>query len=129
LPDKDGTTVPCLILETEPTPGPESACDAIPGRKQPVDDVLGRFRIQQKAAAAPGDPDPTQFPVCEIVQLKGADVVDGTCRHATNAGWCYVTGKAAGKCAQSILFSSAGNPQSNAKLTLQCIESIPAPPE
>ena len=129
LPNEDDKTVSCLILETEPTPGPESACDAIPGRKQPIDDVLVRFRSSQKAAAAPGEPDPSQFPVCEVAQLSGPDLVNGTCRHASRAGWCYVTGAAAGKCDQSILFSPSGNPQSNAKLTLQCIESIPAPPE
>src|SRR5262249_12472905 len=78
-PDKK---LPCLALEIEPKPGPQSACDAIPGRKQPDGEVLTRFRAAQKERVASGAPDTSQLPVCEIVEIP----TDGaSCKHADKA--------------------------------------------
>jgi hypothetical protein len=129
LASTDNGTAPCLILEVEPSPGPESDCDNLPGRKQPDADILHLFREDRKAGVKKGEADTSQLPVCEVVQLGGDDLASGTCRHAKAPGWCYVTGAAAGACEQSLLFSPSGNPRPNARIFMQCIEAIPAPPE
>ncbi len=51
------------------------------------------------------------------------DFAAGSCAAASEAGWCYVQGAAAGTCSQAILFSASGNPQVGAQINLQCIET------
>jgi hypothetical protein len=141
--------VPCLILETLSTPG--VACTSIPGLTDPDPQVLAKFREQQKADqgdihgdAGPGFVDETKLPVCQVTQLIKPGNYPGTCGGnkalqpitdfpeasgcggSAEAGWCYVEGKAAGTCAQAILFSPTGNPQVGAKISLQCIEASSA---
>jgi hypothetical protein len=122
--------VPCLILETLGVEGPQaSACDASKGLKQPDAAVLAKFREQQLEAAG-GDAgiDLSKFPVCEVIQLTQGQLVNGSCSDAPTAGWCYVTGAAAGgSCPQAIKFSPGGNPGVGAKISLQCIEQAPNP--
>lgn len=118
----------CSAIEVEPAAGDQSACDALPGRKQPLPAVYARVREQQAADARNGHADLTKNPVCEVVQLASADPHgDGSdCASSKEPGWCYVTGKASGTCAQAIAFTSAGNPRSGASVSLQCIESTSA---
>jgi len=52
----------------------------------------------------------------------------GTCAASTQAGWCYVSGSAAGgSCPQAILVSPGGNPQVGAQINLECIVAAPQP--
>ncbi len=122
--------VPCLILETLGVEGPQgSACDASKGLKQPDAAVLAKFREQQLEAAG-GDAgiDLTKFPVCEVIQLTQGQLKNGSCSESDVAGWCYVSGAAAGgSCPQAIKFSPGGNPGVGAKISLQCIEQAPNP--
>ena len=144
--------VPCLILETLGVAGPESDCAKFPGLSVPDDLVLKKFREQQKAdqgtlgADAGKASDLSSFPVCQVQQLVAGNYKrdatcdgsaktlhiayvndfqypSGSCAGSSEAGWCYVSGGAAGTCPQAILFSPAGNPQVGSKISLQCIES------
>ncbi len=141
--------VPCLILETLRDPGPEEECNKHPGLSIPAPEVLAKFREQQKAEqgeirgdAGAGFVDETTKPVCQVTQLVPGDFANkcanpeaskykyagdftqtGSCGGSNEAGWCYLSGAAAGPCPQSILFSPAGNPQVGAKISLQCIEA------
>ncbi len=103
-------------------------------------------------------PDPSTLPTCEVTQLVAmgaipatdtadevkactdmtteatshyqyaADFQAGSCANSASAGWCYVTGAAAGgSCPQAILFSPGGNPQVGAQINLECIVSPPTP--
>jgi hypothetical protein len=138
LPDPNSSPVPnqvpCLILETLPEPGDESVCNnPAKGLSIPDPVVLQKFRERQAAQFGSGGTSAdggasinlNSFPVCQVTQLV---VQPGqTCASDANPGWCYVTGKAAGTCPQAILFSSAGNPPSGARIDLTCIEQAPAP--
>jgi hypothetical protein len=95
-------------------------------------------------------PDPSSLPTCEVTQLVASSVVNpaetsgctasasighynligdfqgGTCAASSEAGWCYVQGKAAGgSCPQAILFSPGGNPVVGAQISLECIVTAP----
>ncbi len=122
------STVECRVIEVEPAPGDQSACDSIPGRTRPASAVLARVREQQVIAAKNGEPDLTKNPVCEVAQLKSADPSKhgGDCAGSDGAGWCYVTENAAGACAQAIAFTTKGNPKSGASVSLQCNEALGA---
>lgn len=43
----------------------------------------------------------------------------GSCAASKDAGWCYLTGSAAGGCAQRIVFS-AGQPSVGSTVALVC---------
>jgi hypothetical protein len=80
----------------------------------------------QAAGSSMGLQDPGLQPVCALAQLTPtANPMDfssaGSCIGSHDAGWCYVTGAAAGHCAQSILFAE-GQPPSGATVNLQCLE-------
>jgi len=80
----------------------------------------------QAAGSSMGLQDPGLQPVCALAQLTPtANPTDfssaGSCIGSHDAGWCYVTGAAAGQCAQSILFTE-GQPPSGATVNLQCLE-------
>jgi hypothetical protein len=96
--------------------------------KQPDAAVLAKFREQQREAAGDGGIDTSKFPVCEVIQLTKGQLVNDSCADSPTAGWCYVTGAAAGgTCPQAIKFSPEGNPKVGAKVSLQCIEEAPNP--
>jgi hypothetical protein len=42
-------------------------------------------------------------PICVITQLPEAAWVSGSCSTSSSAGWCYLTGSAAGNCAQTLV--------------------------
>ncbi len=51
---------------------------------------------------------PPAGPICVLPQVPSADWVDGSCATSLQAGWCYVTGAAAGECPQTIVTSPSG---------------------
>ncbi len=82
---------------------------------------------QQEVSAAgssKGITDPATQPVCAFYQLtsqtNAADFKNNSCVGASDSGWCYVTGAAAGTCPQEIVFS---NQPSNGTISLQCLET------
>jgi len=110
----------------------------------PLDqDVLDKFCVTLEQnyiagngiAGAPGDPDLQS--VCMLYQLTSADpngggeFTGGTCSAYTppgntmapgnGGGWCYVTGGAAGGCAQGVQFST-NLPPAGSVTYLSCIE-------
>jgi hypothetical protein len=128
-PDPTTQAVPCLILATLASQGPETVCANTPGLAQPPADVLAAFQAGPHAAwlaaGGPngGQPDPSSLPTCVVSQLTPAadpvDFLNGTCLTSMDPGWCYVQSPAAGGCAQQIAFS-AGMPPRGATLALQC---------
>lgn len=95
--------VPCSVYAVLPSVSSAAACNEAMGLSA-VNPSLAS--VVQGAAQAP-----TTAAVCAIRQLTtGAypnDFQDGTCTDATDPGWCYVTGAAAGNCPQAIAFSNA----------------------
>jgi hypothetical protein len=85
------------------------------------------YAQQVHAAGSPmGLQDPAMQPVCALAQLTpSANDKDfsptGSCLGSADPGWCYVSGPAAGKCPQSILFTE-GQPPSGSTVLLQCLE-------
>jgi len=77
----------------------------------------------QAAGSNTGIQDPAQQSVCAFTQFtpmaNPTDFQGGSCKTATNPGWCYVTGAAAGTCPQAIVFA---NQPSNGTINLQCLE-------
>ena len=116
-PDDQGN-VPCLILEV--LPDANTKCDPKFGLSVPPADILQKFKDSIKTGQ-PGDP--SLNTICQVKQLVGADLVGGSCTSSPAAGWCYVTGAAAGTCPQAILFSPGGNPLNGATISLQCIQT------
>ncbi len=122
-PDANGN-VPCLILVTLPA----GDCTG-PGLADVDPTLLARFRQSQHDTwtvnGRPGT-DPSLLPTCQLTELtpsvntKSFDA-NGSCAASSDSGWCYVEGKAAGSCPQSIIFT-AGEPPPGAQVSLQCIE-------
>ena len=114
--------VPCLILEALP---PGSTCDASKGLS-PADTKQGAaYLANLDATSGDGDggSDFAGWTVCQVSELVGSDLdSNGSCTSSSAAGWCYVTGAAAGTCAQAIKFSDKGSPQTGARVSLQCIQ-------
>jgi hypothetical protein len=111
-PDSAGN-VPCLILEVLPDNSP---CSASAGLSAPDATIAAKY-------AKDNNIDTTKQRICQVNQLKPTDLVNGSCATSGAAGWCYVTGAAAGTCPQAILFSPTGNPVNGATISLQCIEA------
>jgi len=120
----DFNAVPCLVLAqlAEATDSCEKA-----GLDKPQQEILDKFLEQQKAESGDvrdGGTDPTKLPVCVLTQLVRAP--GESCKDETKPGWCYVTGAAAGKCPQAVLFSSGSGALAGAKFYLQCIQQFSA---
>jgi hypothetical protein len=114
----DAGAAQCLILEI--LPDATSKCDAALGLSDPPPAILQRFKDSIRTGQ-PGDP--SLDTICQVKQLVGADLVDGSCVKSSAAGWCYVTGVAAGTCPQAILFSPSGSPPNGGQVSLQCVEA------
>jgi hypothetical protein len=120
---------------------PGTACSR-PGLAAPdanTVDVVSRFCDAQedrwKANHNGPGPDPLTVPVCVMQQLyepaagapstcspaPAGQFSGGSCVNSKDQGWCYVTGKAAGQCGHSILFTSS-EPPPGSTVSLQCIE-------
>jgi hypothetical protein len=128
-----GLQAPCLVLATLPETkaGTEdTVCKGYPGLTTVSDaSVLATFRADQHAQwlTAMTGTDPSTLATCEVNQISvspGTNGNSGSCVGAGStgeAGWCYVTGTAAGSCdTQAILFTS-GTPPNGATVNLQCI--------
>jgi hypothetical protein len=121
-------------------------CDPMFGLKAPDPDVLTKFcqnledqynaQVSANGGSTVGITDPATVPVCELNQLippssgnpnssPAADFTgtgpNATCAASPDRGWCYVTGAAAGKCPQAIIFAPKSIPN-GATSNLQCIE-------
>jgi hypothetical protein len=118
--------VPCLALASLPNTvsGTESTeCPKHPGLSAPDPVVLETFKANQHAAwlTATGTTDLSKLATCEVDQISVPP--GGTCVEpgATEQGWCYVTGPAAGACdTQAVLFTPNTVPN-GATVNLQCI--------
>ncbi len=139
-PDVKTGEVPCLILLQMPASTGGSclnpACDPSLGLSKPDPQVLPKFcqgledqyntaKSNNNGSTTGLGPDPANVSVCELQQFTAGmnpmDFQGGTCANAPDKGWCYVTGAAAGKCPQAIVFSPKAIP-SGATSNLQCLE-------
>ncbi len=129
-PDADHK-VPCLVLATLVS----GDCTG-PGLSDPDPALLARFRQKQHeewsahGGAAGGLSDPSTQPTCQLTELNpaanpGSFDGNGSCAASSEDGWCYVEGKTAQSCPQSILFTS-GLPPSGATVSLECVEPAAA---
>jgi hypothetical protein len=137
-----GGSVSCLVLLQIPngaagTSGTclDPVCPGAAGLSAPKADVLGKFcqdaenTYAQEVTANGGTAglaDPASVPVCVLQQLTTAafpaDFPGGSCaKESSDKGWCYLTGAAAGRCAQSVVFSDGALPN-GAIARLQCDE-------
>jgi hypothetical protein len=75
------------------------------------------------AVAGPAADDAQPASVCVLPQLPAADWVNGSCDASTEAGWCYLTGAAAGTCQQVVRASPSGVVPAGAYAVLGCGET------
>jgi hypothetical protein len=97
-------------------------CAAHPGLTAPAADVVASLRNMDNGFDL--DVDASQ-PLCVLAQLPMAEWIDGSCETSSSAGWCYLTGSAAGSCADSqvqsqIMASPSGEPPAGAFAILGC---------
>jgi len=134
LPTAASGAVSCTMIVSLPAKAgatcknPGSVCDvsglAGPGTATLSQQVLNEFCDAQEQAfvATGGKPgssgDPAQYPACGVNQVTGFD--SGSCAtSSTDAGWCYLTGSAAGSCQQTLAFTFA-LPPAGSTSTLVC---------
>ncbi len=124
----DGTLdIPCLIL-AQLSDGSQT-CGQF-GLQQPPPDVLAKFKEAQKQesgnTAVDGGVDLSNLPVCVVPSVTSVDNngVFKDCSADTNIDWCYLTGKAAGKCPQAVVFSKGSAALGGARFSLQCIRQF-----
>ena len=141
-PDPNTQQVPCLILLQVPggangTGGSclNPTCPASFGLQVPDASVRATFcgsledeynsQVSANNGSNTGLTDPSGIPVCGLRQLvptvNPTDFQGGTCAASTDKGWCYVTGAAAGKCPQAIVFANNALP-TGAIANLQCVD-------
>jgi hypothetical protein len=138
-----GGGVSCLVLVQIPDgqAGVSGSCQsptcpASAGLTAPSQDVLGRYcqgledtynqEVADNGGSTHGLTDPANVPVCALRQLTIAnfpnDFPSGSCATETSdKGWCYLTGTAAGSCAQAVVFSNGALPNGSSA-QLQCDE-------
>ena len=131
-------SVPCQVLEIDPTQTNQAAACTDPGLSQPDADTITRFKQQFLASLGDSGASSAVPSVCVLAQLSPASVSGSQCTNGSpgftgascatdpNAGpgFCYVTGAAAGSCqTQAIQFSPSGEPKSGRTVELQCIEA------
>ncbi|HSO31986.1 MAG TPA: hypothetical protein VLT33_05705 [Labilithrix sp.] len=115
--DPGDGSVPCLVLATLATPGPDSVCASL-GLGTPRAEVLESFRDRVAADEGEGS---RLFPVCEVPQVVVAP--GGSCRgEDTKLGFCYAEGIPGAACPQSLVFTKATAQLIDARFTLQCIQ-------
>jgi hypothetical protein len=115
--DPDTGKVPCRVLAA--LPDSNAACDPKHGLA-PADatDAKGyRDELVREGS------DVANGTICEVVQLTGASLSNGTCALSTTPGWCYVSGEAAAPCAQTLTFSSTATLPNRAQVRMVCLES------
>jgi hypothetical protein len=135
LVDPQSGKVPCLVLVTLPRrPGDsctQPTCDVAFGLAVPPASVLSTFCASQEnqfvqsggVRGAPGDP--ALQSVCQLTELTPSanprDFAGGSCANSPDRGWCYVTGPAAGSCAQAIVIANGTLPPGSVT-NLQCTQ-------
>ena len=109
--------VPCLVLVTLATPGPDAICKSL-GLDTPSAEVLVAFR--DRVAADEGESS-RAFPVCEVPQTVVAP--GASCRgEDTKLGFCYAENIPGASCPRSLVFTKATAKLQEARFTLQCIQ-------
>jgi hypothetical protein len=121
----DGLQVPCLVLASLPNThsGDESAVCNPPGLSVPDPKVLANFDANQHAQwlLDTTTTDLSTLATCEVNQIHVPAGQTCVTPGATEKGWCYVTGAAAGECdTQAILYTPNSTPN-GAIVNLQCI--------
>jgi hypothetical protein len=110
LPVDGSGEVPCSIFVLPPA---ATACDGSLGLSAVDPGVAGSVRTAGQA--------PASQLVCQLAQLPESAWVSGSCVDSASAGWCYLTGAAAGAgCAQAIRFSASGTPAAGDEALLGC---------
>jgi hypothetical protein len=123
-PDSQGA-VPCLVLAS--LPDTSSSCDPSKGESDVDPHVVAGASDALQGQFGAGAFDPTQHKICQVNELTGGDLVNGSCSQSSKAGWCYVTGsKAGGGCPQELLFSPAATPSTGTQVAMVCIEASSA---
>lgn len=109
--------VPCLVLATLATPGPDTICKSL-GLETPGAEVLVAFRDRVAAEEGEGS---RAFPVCEVPQTVVAP--GASCRgEDANLGFCYAENIPGASCPRSLVFTKATAKLQDARFTLQCIQ-------
>jgi hypothetical protein len=97
---------------------PDGTC--APGFTTVDPEVSGEAAAIQENWAYRGELVPV---VCELPAIPSTAWVGGSCAQSTTAGWCYVSGAAAGSCSQGIVFSAAtAFPSQGVSFSLTCVE-------
>lgn len=113
--------VPCVILEALP-PDTTGGCSGA-GLDDADPKQAAAYQASINAESGGDGGASTVFTICQVPELVGADLTNGTCVDSDKTGWCYVTGaNTGGGCAQAIKFSAKGNPSNGARVSLQCIQ-------
>jgi hypothetical protein len=142
-----GTTTYFTAVASGLGPCPGSGCRCLP-EPLPVgaDGQAACTLLYQLAAGdtcsahglAPADPGvaaaldamggaPASHPLCAVPQLSAAVLDGGSCDASPSAGWCYLTGAAAGgTCPQRIGVSASGLLPSGASALLACGKAAPS---
>ncbi|HEY8038279.1 MAG TPA: hypothetical protein VIF15_00725 [Polyangiaceae bacterium] len=101
--------VPCSIFEL---PAGGGGCDGAIGLSTADPGVAASVRSAAQASSSQT--------VCQLAQLPESAWVNGSCASSPEAGWCYVTGAAAGSCPQALRFSATASPPAGSVVLLGC---------
>jgi hypothetical protein len=99
--------------------------DVLPSFCSSLEDAYAK-EVTASGGSATGLVDPKNVPVCELRQLtphaNPADFVGGSCAQAaSDKGWCYVTGTAAGLCPSAVVFAGKDSWPTGATSNLECV--------
>ena len=115
---------PCTVLELLPNAGPEvdspEGCDRTKGLSVPQQDVIDRYRDDQRHS---GNGEATDALVARV--LCQVDQLPSPCLSASAPGWCYETRSqdaTLGVCAQAVKFSASAT-YPGAVLSVECAEA------
>jgi len=112
LPTESSGATSCILVEALYGGGGPVQCAAHPGLTAADAAITTSIAARWSLSAS--------TPVCVLRQLSGSNLVGGSCTQSGEAGFCYVTGGAAGMCAQTIAFSPAGNVPAGATVGIAC---------
>jgi hypothetical protein len=128
----NGSTSCHLLVQVPPSSGAATgtctnpACDPNKGLSPPPGNFLSALcqgledeynqAISANGGSSVGLTDPARVPVCQLVQLtpqdNPSDFQGGSCASAAvDNGWCYVSGAAAGRCSQMVVFTKNALPK------------------
>jgi hypothetical protein len=92
-------------------------CAAHPGLSAAAPEVVASVWSSEQGLQGV---DASDSPLCVLPQLPKAEWVDGSCVTSSSAGWCYLTGPAAGSCVETLALSPSGAPPTSAIAILGC---------